>query len=194
MGVDRVQSERVRASLRGGPLHIRCPGEAPDDGDPDIVVASVDDMEEALAGAAPVIAFGPAGLLRAAFLAGCADYLRDPWTPEELALRTRAALSRRKESWRFPWGSVSFAPGSLVVPAGTVALTHAEMRILRILLHNRGAPLPRDALQYAVTGRSAGRGRSVDVHISALRRKVRRLEPRCGRFIESVRGQGYLIP
>jgi len=112
-----------------------------------------------------------------------------------MSLRAGAVLARRKESWRFAWGSLSVSSGTLVVPAGMVALTHAEMRILRILLHRRGAPVPRDALQCAITGGAAvSRGRSVDVHVSALRRKMRRVEPRCGRFIESVRGQGYMIP
>jgi len=152
-------------------------------------------MEQALRGTAPVIGCGPPGLLRTAFLAGCDDYLRDPWAPEELAVRALAVLARRREGWSFPWGSVSFVPGGVAVPAGAATLTHAESMTLRILLRNRGSPVPREAMRYAICGCAAGsRGRSVDMHVSALRRKIRRAEPRCGRFIVSVRGQGYMIP
>ena len=195
IGLDRVLFERVRASLRGSLFLLRCAEECPPEDDADLYVIPAERIEELAHRHAPVIACGPAGRLRSAFLGGCADFLREPWAPEELGMRALAALSRRAERYRFSWGTISFEDGTLVLPRGRLPLTHHESRVLRILLHNRGAPVSRDALAYGVRGkaRPAG-GRSLDVHVASVRRKVRGMEPGCGRLIVSVRGQGYMIP
>jgi len=133
--------------------------------------------------------------MRTSFLAGCEDYLRDPWTPEELALRALAALARVSRRYRFPWGEVSFEGKDLRTPAGLVPLTLDESLILRMLLRSRGAPVPRPALALS-TGKAAGSpgSRRLDVHVSAIRKKLRSTVPQPGRFIISVRGQGYMVP
>lgn len=143
----------------------------------------------------PVIAWGPAGLLRAAFLAGCADYLREPWGPEELALRALAALARARTTRDFPWGTAGFQGDTLVLPGGRAALTHHEAMVLRALLRSRGSPVPREALHLLAGGNPRARpGRSVDVQVASIRRKVREVVPAAGRFITCVRGQGYVVP
>ncbi len=157
-------------------------------------MVSVELLAKTVKRAAPVIACGPPGALRGAFLAGCADYLREPWTPVELAHRARAVLDRERELWRFPWGSISIEGGTLVTPSGSADLTHHEEEILRMLLHNRGTVVSRADLGYAVAprpGRAASR--APDMHVAALRRKIRAAVPGAGRLIESVKGQGYLI-
>jgi DNA-binding response OmpR family regulator len=64
-----------------------------------------------------------------------------------------------------------------------------------MLLRARGAPVPRTALALS-TGETAGaaEGRRIDVHVSALRRKMKAAVPSAARFIVSVRGQGYMVP
>ena len=151
------------------------------------------------AGGTPLIACGPPGLLRTAFLAGCDDYLRDPWAPEELGLRALALLARTRRRYQFPWGAVSFEGTNLRAAGGLITLTLHESRILEALLRARGRPVPRAALTYAV-GRArgeapgSGRSRAIDVHVAAIRRKVRGAVPAAGRFIVCARGQGYLVP
>ena len=134
-------------------------------------------------------------MMRTSFLAGCVDYLRDPWTPEELSLRALAALARVKKGYRFPWGEIAFEGNDLRTPGGPLRLTLHESRILRMLLRARGAPVPRPALAWSI-GRGRGRAgsRTIDVHVSAIRRKLRLAVPAAGRFIVSVRGQGYMVP
>ena len=150
-------------------------------------------------GGVPVIAHGPAGLMRTAFLAGCADYMSDPWTPEELGLRVQAALDRQRACWEFPWGPARMIHGELLTPGGRTALTHHEAVILRALLRQRGRPVPREALSFLLGGAGGPAlrreaSRRVDVHVSSLRRRVRAAAPEAGRFIVCVRGQGYMIP
>ena len=151
----------------------------------------------------PVIAAGPAEMLRSAFLAGCADYLREPWTAEELSLRALGAMARGARRFAFPWGETSLEPDRLVTAAGPVRLTWHEARILAALLRARGEPVPRQALAYAVHGaglhaartpREPRKSRAIDAHVSSIRRKVRAVIPQADPFIICVRSQGYLIP
>ena len=188
--------ERVRASLRGSPFHFALTDAVhPEaEGQPDLYVVPVQMLEEAAAPGVPVIACGPAGLLRAAFLGGCADYLREPWLPQELELRALAVLSRARR-FEFPWGTASFEGRGLRTPRGLVPLTHAEAAVLRLLLRARGEPVPRPAIACELWGSPArGAGRAVDVHVANVRRKVRLVENEAGRFITCVRGKGYMIP
>lgn len=152
-------------------------------------------IEELAAGGVPVIAHGPAGLLRAAFLAGCVDYLREPWTPEELEFRAQAALSRQRACYDFSWGEACFEGDTLHAPGGSASFPHSQAVLLRALLRRRGQPVPRAALT-ALLGAGARKAgsRSIDVHLSAVRRRVRAVAPGAGRFIVCVRGQGYMVP
>ena len=148
----------------------------------------------------PVIAFGPAGMLRTAFLAGCADYLKDPWQPEELALRAQAVLERTRRHAEFPWGTLRLQNHELFLREASIPLTHNECTILGALLRVRGRPVPRESLAVLVgsTRRTPGIGRAasrtIDVQIAAIRRKVRAAAPEAGRCIVCVRGQGYMVP
>ncbi len=143
----------------------------------------------------PVIAFGPAALMRSSFVAGAADYLRDPWSPEEFSLRVMSVLQRTQRRFRFPWGSLVLDCTSLETPAGTVSLTHHESKILRALLLGRGAPVPRQAIAYFLWGNPGPAGsRAIDVHVASLRRKIAAAAPKAGSLIRAVRRQGYMIP
>ena len=193
VGSDPFQYETMRAALARSPYDLRACRTPPNDGEADLVVMPAERLDSSVALAAPVIAWGPAGLLRAAFLHGCVDYLREPWTAEELLVRADAALSRRPSRFEFPWGTVRWDGDALHTPRGPVALTRRQSVILHALLRRRGQPVPREALA-ALLGAGAARGsRRVDVHISAIRRRIRAAEPRAGAFITCVRRQGYMI-
>jgi len=131
--------------------------------------------------------------MRAAFLAGCADYLREPWTPDELALRAERVLARQASCFQFPWGRVRWEGDRLLTPRGEVALSRRQAVLLRALLRSRGRPVARAALG-GLLGPGAGRAsRRVDVHVSAIRRRIRAVQPGAGAFITCVRGQGYMV-
>ena len=193
VGCTLVLTERIRASLRRGPFLFIDTEEPMSNAD--LYAAPARQAQEICQRGTPVIAWGPPALLRSSLLAGCADYLKDPWTPEELELRALAVLARVQRRHEFPWGALSFEGLNLRTPAGLVSLTLHESRILRTLLSARGEPVPRDALSYRAGGTPAAAGsRAVDAHVAALRRKVRAVIPAAGRFILCVRCQGYLLP
>ena len=141
-----------------------------------------------------LICFGAAELLPGCYLAGCSDYLKQPWSPEELEWRVRKLCKGGEESMSFSWGGFDIRSLELSSPAGSCTLNAQERSILRMLAANRGEPVSREALYYGIWGRpGASKSRVVDMHIASLRRKLRTLIPASGPCIRSVRGVGYLI-
>ena len=193
VGCDPLLGERVRASLSRSPFRLRCCPEPTDTPEADLLVVPADRLAPAVASGPPVIACGPAALMRTAFLSGCVDYLRDPWTPEELVLRAESVLRRQASRFTFAGGAARWEGDSLVTPWGSIPFSHPQAAILRALLRCRGEVLARDTLA-AVLGSAARRGsRRVDVHVSAIRRRLRALQPGAGAFIHAVRGKGYVV-
>ncbi len=118
----------------------------------------------------PVVAYGERGFLRLAFMAGCDDFLKDPWTPEEMHLR----VQRLVQTNVFPVGTawVAFSPAVLTCNTTRRDISFQEYAILRVLANNRDRAVPRDVLYYAIWGETGGSSRVVDMHISSLRRKL----------------------
>ena len=147
--------------------------------------------------ALPVLAYGPEQGLAPAFVRGCIDYLRDPWTVTELQLRVQRWLDRRAGAGA-AIGGVRLAGTTLHGPSATVALSVAEARLLDMLLYNAGRVTGREALFYRLWGRLPDTpSRVVDVHVAALRRKCRIAcgdgAGATGLTITAVRGEGYLL-
>ena len=147
--------------------------------------------------ALPVLAYGPEQGLAPAFVRGCIDYLREPWTVTELQLRVQRWLDRRTGAGA-AIGGIRLTGTTLHGPSATVALSVAEARLLDMLLYNAGRVTGREALFYRLWGRLPDApSRVVDVHVAALRRKCRIA---CGDgaaggglTITAVRGEGYLL-
>lgn len=140
----------------------------------------------------PTIAYGPPESLRSAFGRGCEDYLKDPWTPEELYFRT----ARIVRGVRFTVGdrSIEIRNDSIVTDHGAAPLSKPQSTIIRILAQYRGGVVPREVLYYLIRGRPGGASRALDMHISNLRKKLKTVAgPEYGDLIESVRGEGYRL-
>jgi len=73
-----------------------------------------------------------------------------------------------------------------------IDLTAVEFNLLKVLLQSAGAVVSREDLNQAVLGRSySPYDRSIDVHISKLRKKLGEKVGPVER-IQAIRGEGYL--
>ena len=130
---------------------------------------------------------------------GADDYLPKPFNPRELLARMHAVLRRllrqpgEAESRVLEVGDVVLDPGSRSVRKGgrPVPLTTVEFDVLRALLASAGQMVSREELSEKVLERQFDPfDRSIDMHISKLRRK---LEDEDGaERIKTVRGVGYI--
>jgi DNA-binding response OmpR family regulator len=132
---------------------------------------------------------------------GADDYLSKPFNPRELVARMRAVL-RRSSSRGARTGSevlevgpirLQTATHQVTVDGNAVALTGAEFRVLELLMRSAGQVLSRDHLTETALGRKlVPYDRSIDTHISNLRRK---LNLEAGRIpeLKNVRGAGYML-
>ena len=124
---------------------------------------------------------------------GADDYLPKPFNTRELVARVRAIMRRleeRRPGIKFEVNGISIDPGTRdVTRNGTpVEVTTFEFDILEALMRAAGRVVSRDDLMEELYGRKATPfDRSVDMHISHLRKKLETDK----HLIKTVRGVGY---
>jgi two-component system OmpR family response regulator len=123
---------------------------------------------------------------------GADDYLVKPFAPEELAARLRA-VSRRHAgaaTARRRFGVVELDLGARAAwrEGERVDLTAREWAVLEALVLRAGRLVDKSELEKVVLGfDSEVQSNAIEVHVSALRRKLGR------ELIETVRGLGYRV-
>jgi two-component system response regulator CpxR len=135
---------------------------------------------------------------------GADDYLAKPFNPRELVARIRAILRRLPSHSSDQLVSAvdrKIVVGDIELDTETrevyrkgklVELTDVEFNLLKELLKSTGEVISREVLVKNVLGRDfSPLDRSVDVHISNLRKKIYDQGDKKQR-IKGVRGEGYL--
>jgi two-component system response regulator RegX3 len=129
---------------------------------------------------------------------GADDYVTKPFSAAELVARIRAVLRRSPDGGEAGGPLISVGDVAMNLDTHTVTrageeveLTVKEFELLRVLLQNAGRLVRRDALVAEVWDPNwFGSTKTVDVHVSALRRKLGD-DPSAPRYVHTVRGVGF---
>jgi DNA-binding response OmpR family regulator len=131
------------------------------------------------------------------FHIGCDDYITKPFSGRELLARVSAVLRRAKSPNETEKGDAPFAFCSgTIIPeerlyadaAGRATeISESELRIIRMLAERENHVVKKSALMFMLWGAHAAQSRTVDTHISNLRKKI---DP-CARHIRTIYGMGY---
>ncbi len=132
---------------------------------------------------------------------GADDYLSKPCDPRELTARLKAVLRRSQGADERPapallrYADLEYSParGIVILNGEEVSLTVSEGKILEVLLSQPEEPIEKHELtERALDRKLTLYDRSIDMHVSNLRRKLgpnANGQPR----IVSIRGRGYLF-
>ncbi len=141
--------------------------------------------------------------------AGADDYLAKPFEPRELVLRIEAILRRYIEAPKpvaetrrdvvesaARFGEFMFDASKMTLQRGDehIYLTSSEQALLAALVKRRGETTTREELHGMMGGNAVdpGASRSIDVQVTRLRRKFEE-DPKQPRYLQTVRGRGYVL-
>ena len=134
---------------------------------------------------------------------GADDYLPKPFNDRELVARIRAILRRSvspsnnvdntKEILSFENVTLYLTRQTAMYDEKNLNLTDYEFKILHRLIESKGDIVTREELSLEVLGKTLSPfDRSLDMHISNLRRKLSERESKLPWF-KTLRGKGYLL-
>ena len=134
---------------------------------------------------------------------GADDFLAKPFNPRELLARVQAVLRRRtqpsaaapelREPFAFGTFTLDFQSRTLMQRGRPLMLADSVFALLRVFVDNPMHALTRERLIELLHGPEYdGTDRGIDVQVWRLRR-ILEADPSAPRFIQTVRGRGYLF-
>lgn len=126
---------------------------------------------------------------------GADDYITKPFSPREVVLRVSAVLRRFQAGLQIETSQIEIHgfiidvdKHQVLTEKGPIDLTAIEFKLITLFARSPGRVFTRDILMDVVWGQDYyGIDRTVDTHVSRLRRKLGDL----GKYIETVHGVGY---
>jgi len=131
---------------------------------------------------------------------GADDYLPKPFNPRELLARMRAILRRSgaaepagESTLRVDDLELDPAARTVRIKGKPLEVTAVEFAVLETLMRSPGKVVSRDELAERALGRSFNPfDRSLDMHVSRLRRKLDEFSS-SGDRVKTIRGAGYQL-
>lgn len=117
----------------------------------------------------PLIVSGLANLAETCFEAGCSDFIREPWTEDELQARV---VHHSHKNLTLNHDGLRISGHTLIGPISEIVLSNDAYSILKLLVDNRGQPVPRMAIA-SLVGVHTPDSRSIDMRIARLRNALR---------------------
>ena len=122
---------------------------------------------------------------------GAEDYLCKPFGVMELVSRVRARLRHSENKGKSIYCGITLLENerSVYVDDKKVDLTFKEFELLRLLISKPKIVFPREVILETIWGYEDNLGRTLDIHINTLRKKLGEK----GKYMITVRNVGYKI-
>ena len=125
---------------------------------------------------------------------GADDYLPKPFEPKELVLRIKNILNKtkRRDLKRvIDFGSIKIDLNKhlIIKNSKEYKINNAEKIILEEMINSSGKTFSRDEIGRIL---NLDKERSIDVIITRLRKKIE-LDPKNPKYLQTIRGEGYVL-